>query len=67
MTLSKWFYDWIDKVFVDGTVNGVGRLAMFSSDTLRFAQSGNVGFYVLVMVLGIAGMVFFFAIKGLIL
>jgi NADH-quinone oxidoreductase subunit L len=46
----------LDSVFersvVDGIVNGVGKLVNYSSRQLRLLQSGQVGSYVLLMVLG---------------
>lgn len=41
-----------EKSIVDGIVNGVGRLVNYSSRQLRLLQSGQVGSYVLLMVLG---------------
>lgn len=45
----------LNKIFersvVDGIVNGVGRLVNYSSRQLRLLQSGQVGSYVLLMVL----------------
>jgi|GEM_PF-5217161 len=38
-------------------VNGIGRLTLYGSRQLRWIQSGQVGSYVLLMVLGI--LVFF--------
>ena len=40
----------IDKSAIDGLVNGVGRLVNYSSRQLRLLQSGQVGNYVLLMV-----------------
>ena len=36
---------------MDGLVNGVGRVVNYSSRQLRLLQSGQVGSYVLLMVL----------------
>jgi NADH-quinone oxidoreductase subunit L len=47
------FLVWIDKYVIDGIVNGVGRLVQYSSRQLRLLQSGQVGGYVLLMVVGI--------------
>ena len=44
---------------VDGLVNGVGRLVGYGSRQLRLIQSGQVGNYILIMVLA---MVVFFLI-----
>jgi len=44
---------WIDKHVIDWIVNGVGRLVQYGSRQLRLLQSGLVGGYVLLMVVGI--------------
>ena len=41
----------IERSVVDGLVNGVGKLVNYSSRQLRLLQSGQVGSYVLLMVL----------------
>lgn len=46
------FNTFFEKYVVDGIVNGVGRLVNYSSRQLRLLQSGQVGSYVLLMVLG---------------
>jgi NADH-quinone oxidoreductase subunit L len=43
----------IEKNIIDGIVNGVGRLVQYGSRQLRLLQSGQVGGYVLLMVVGI--------------
>jgi NADH-quinone oxidoreductase subunit L len=50
----------IDKSAIDGLVNGVGRLVNYSSRQLRLLQSGQVGNYVLLMVVS---MVLIFTIQ----
>jgi NADH-quinone oxidoreductase subunit L len=47
------FLEFFDKNIVDGLVNGVGSLVQYGSRQLRLLQSGQVGGYVLLMVLGI--------------
>jgi NADH-quinone oxidoreductase subunit L len=42
-----------EKYIIDGIVNGVGKLVHYSSRQLRLLQSGQVGSYVLLMVLSI--------------
>lgn len=37
---------------IDGIVNGVGKTVRWSSDRVRLLQSGQVGFYIFVMVIG---------------
>jgi NADH-quinone oxidoreductase subunit L len=41
----------VEKAFIDGIVNGIGRLVNYGSRQLRLLQSGQVGSYVLLMVL----------------
>jgi NADH-quinone oxidoreductase subunit L len=38
---------------IDGIVNGVGKTVRWGGDRLRLLQSGQVGFYIFIMVLGI--------------
>jgi len=42
----------IEKSGVDGLVNGVGRMVQYGGRQLRWMQSGQVGSYVLLMVIG---------------
>jgi NADH-quinone oxidoreductase subunit L len=51
-TLGSFFNSFFDKRVIDGAVNGVGRLVNYGSRQLRLLQSGQVGNYVLLMVLG---------------
>jgi NADH-quinone oxidoreductase subunit L len=52
----KWMSSIFDKVvearIIDGAVNGVGKIVQYSSRQLRWVQSGQVGAYVLLMVIG---------------
>lgn len=41
----------IEKLVIDGIVNGIGRLVNYGSRKVRLLQSGQVGSYVLLMVL----------------
>lgn len=50
--LGGFFNSVFEKSVVDGIVNGVGKLVNYSSRQLRLLQSGQVGSYVLLMVLG---------------
>ena len=43
----------IDAKIIDGTVNGIGKLVQFSSRQIRLLQSGQVGSYILIMVVSI--------------
>jgi NADH-quinone oxidoreductase subunit L len=51
--ISLFFKSIIEAKFIDGIVNGVGSLVNYGSRQLRWLQSGQVGAYVLLMVLGI--------------
>ncbi len=50
--LGDFFDQIIEKKLIDGLVNGTGRLVQYSSRQLRYLQSGQVGGYVLLMVIG---------------
>lgn len=49
--LAGFLSSFIEKVLIDGIVNGVGRIVNYSSRQMRLLQSGQVGSYVLLMVL----------------
>ena len=50
--LSSFFSNFVEKKGIDGIVNGVGKAVNYGSRQLRWIQSGQVGAYVLLMVLG---------------
>ena len=50
--LGGFLNSFFDKEVIDGVVNGVGRLVNYGGRQLRLLQSGQVGNYVLLMVLG---------------
>lgn len=43
----------VERMGIDGIVNGVGKTIRWSSDRVRLLQTGQVGFYIFVMVIGI--------------
>ncbi|MBD2020485.1 NAD(P)H-quinone oxidoreductase subunit F [Leptolyngbya sp. FACHB-36] len=45
---------WFDKHFVDGTVNLFGTVTLFSGQSLRYITSGQMQFYALTILLGVA-------------
>ena len=51
-SISAFFNNIIETKLIDGAVNGVGKLVTYSSRQLRWLQSGQVGAYVLLMVIG---------------
>lgn len=50
---SKFFHNAIDKLGIDGLVNGIGELFYSSGKGIRLLQSGHVGFYLFMMVIGV--------------
>lgn len=57
--LSTFFYKIIDNKIVDGIVNGLGWSTSEASKGLRLVQSGNVGFYIFMMVVGIISLLLY--------
>lgn len=51
--LSRFFNKFIDKELIDGLVNGVGSTVKFVGNGVRQVQSGNIGFYIMSMVLSV--------------
>lgn len=51
--LAKKLNTWVERDFIDWMVNGIGKLTNYTSRQVRLLQSGQVGSYVLLMVLGI--------------
>jgi NADH-quinone oxidoreductase subunit L len=61
--LSGFFYNVVDKLGIDGIVNGLGKGTVETSKGLRLLQTGNVGFYIFMMVLGIISILMYVVIK----
>jgi NADH-quinone oxidoreductase subunit L len=51
-SISKWSEKIIEKSGIDGIVNSVGRMIQFGSSKFRLLQSGLVGFYLFMMIIG---------------
>jgi NADH-quinone oxidoreductase subunit L len=51
-SVSGFFDKIVEKKGIDGLVNGVGRAVGYSSRQIRLIQNGQVGVYVLLMVIG---------------
>ena len=47
----------IDTVVVDGTINGVGKLAMAWSRKMQEAQNGQIQHYAMFMVAGVIAVI----------
>jgi len=50
---AKFLNNVLEKSIIDWIVNGVGRLVQYGSRQIRLLQSGQVGGYVLLMVIGV--------------
>jgi len=61
--LSVFFYKVIDRLGIDGIVNGLGKGTIEASKGLRLLQTGNVGFYIFMMVVGIISVLMYILIK----
>jgi NADH-quinone oxidoreductase subunit L len=57
--LSTFFYKVVDTKIVDGIINGLGLGTSEASKGLRLLQSGNVGFYIFMMVVGIISLLLY--------
>jgi NADH-quinone oxidoreductase subunit L len=57
--ISTFFYKVVDKLGIDGLVNGAGTTAKEASKTLRLIQTGNIGFYIFMMVAGIVALLIY--------
>lgn len=53
LKFSTFLKNIVEKSFIDGLVNGVGRFVQNSSRQIRLVQSGQVGGYILMMVLSL--------------
>ena len=51
--LSRLLDKYVERSGIDGVVNGVGKTVKWGGNRLRLLQSGQVGFYIFIMVLGI--------------
>jgi len=58
-TLSIFAFRFIDKLGIDGIVNGFARSIGESGKGIRLLQGGNVGFYLFLMVVGIIALLLY--------
>jgi NADH-quinone oxidoreductase subunit L len=59
MWCSRFFHEFIEIRFIDRIVNGFGTVIVWTGNTVRFIQTGHVGFYLFMMVFGIIAVLFF--------
>ncbi|MBC7653977.1 MAG: NADH-quinone oxidoreductase subunit L [Oligoflexus sp.] len=52
-SLSGFFFKVIEKSGIDGVINGLGEGPIEASKGFRLLQTGNVGFYIFAMVIGV--------------
>jgi len=57
--ISELLKDIMENKVIDGLVNASGKVTEWVSGLMRFVQTGNVDFYLLAMVIGIACIIFF--------
>ena len=50
--IAGFFNDVVEKSGIDGFINGIGKAVNYGSRQVRLLQSGQVGAYVLLMVIG---------------
>ena len=62
--LSVFFYKVTDQLGIDGIVNEIGKSPVEASKGLRLLQTGNVGFYIFMMVAGIISILVYILIKA---
>ena len=53
LALSSALDRFVEKMGIDGVVNGVGKTVRWGSDRVRLLQTGQVGFYIFMMVIGV--------------
>ncbi len=56
MAMSAGFDRFVERKGIDASVNGVGRFVRWSADRVRLVQSGQVGYYLFIMVLGMTAL-----------
>lgn len=54
--LSSALNRFVEKMGIDAGVNGIGRFVKYGGDRMRIIQSGQVGYYIFIMVLGMAAL-----------
>jgi NADH-quinone oxidoreductase subunit L len=53
MGLSRGLYRFVEQGIIDPIVNGLGRLTLGGGQLMRFVQTGTIGVYLILMVIGI--------------
>ncbi len=58
LQLATFFKNIVEKLVIDGLVNGTGKLVMYSSRQLRLIQNGQVSGYILMMIVSLVVFLF---------
>jgi len=58
--VANWFAKSVDKIGIDGIVNGVGKLSLQAGEQVRYLQNGAVPTYALSILVGVAVVVAYF-------
>ncbi|MCD6066111.1 MAG: proton-translocating NADH-quinone oxidoreductase, chain [Bacteroidetes bacterium] len=61
--ISVAFHKFVESDLIDGLVNGVGTMVKWLSGVIRQLQTGNIGFYIFSMVLGVVAIIFWSVLK----
>lgn len=61
--LSDFCFKVLDRSAIDGLVNGIGQAPVEASKGFRLLQTGNVGFYIFMMVAGIVALLIYSFVK----
>ncbi len=51
--MSSVFHKFLDLQVIDGIVNGIGTLVKVVGSSVRYFQTGNIGFYIMSMAMGV--------------
>jgi NADH-quinone oxidoreductase subunit L len=57
--ISNFSREFLDQTVINGFVNAVGNGTLFAGKRLRLLQTGNVGFYLVIMVFSVIAILFF--------
>jgi NADH-quinone oxidoreductase subunit L len=57
--LSSAIHKYVEQGFIDMLINKSGSISVMGGRVLRFVQTGNIGFYLFIMVIGIIAILIF--------
>lgn len=57
--MGNGFMKFVDKTIIDGIINNLNKGVVLGAQTTRLIQTGNIGFYIFAMVLGIIAILIF--------